>query len=266
MRGVFVTGHRHRGRQDRRRRRDRPRPSAAGAPGRRLQARGHRPRRAGGEEPDHELLRLAAGCEQSDDEIAPYRYGPPSPPTSRAELAGEPIDPDRLRAAAARRSRRAPSCSSARASAGCSSRSPATTWSATSRASSALPVVIAASPGLGTINHTLLTIEAARAAGLDVDRRGPDPLARGADRRRGVQPRDDRSPGLGGSEDAAAAGPDQARELAGALTIMGDSGNSPTECNPFWTVGSWARGRSPAAPNGPPRRVVAVLVRAYCDP
>jgi dethiobiotin synthetase len=30
-----------------------------------------------------------------------------------------------------------------------------------------LPVVIAASPGLGTINHTLLTVEAVRAAGLD---------------------------------------------------------------------------------------------------
>ncbi len=32
----------------------------------------------------------------------------------------------------------------------------------------ALPLVIAASPGLGTINHTLLTIEAARAVGLTV--------------------------------------------------------------------------------------------------
>ena len=31
-----------------------------------------------------------------------------------------------------------------------------------------LPLVVAASPGLGTINHTLLTIEAARAAGLTV--------------------------------------------------------------------------------------------------
>ncbi len=30
------------------------------------------------------------------------------------------------------------------------------------------PVVIAARPGLGTINHTLLTLEAARRAGLDV--------------------------------------------------------------------------------------------------
>ena len=31
-----------------------------------------------------------------------------------------------------------------------------------------LPLLIAAAPGLGTINHTLLTLEAARAAGLDV--------------------------------------------------------------------------------------------------
>jgi dethiobiotin synthetase len=31
-----------------------------------------------------------------------------------------------------------------------------------------LPVVIAARPGLGTINHTLLTVEAARAGGLTV--------------------------------------------------------------------------------------------------
>ena len=31
-----------------------------------------------------------------------------------------------------------------------------------------LPLVIAARPGLGTINHTLLTLEAARAAGLTI--------------------------------------------------------------------------------------------------
>jgi dethiobiotin synthetase len=30
------------------------------------------------------------------------------------------------------------------------------------------PVVVAARPGLGTINHSLLTVEAARAAGLDL--------------------------------------------------------------------------------------------------
>jgi dethiobiotin synthetase len=31
-----------------------------------------------------------------------------------------------------------------------------------------LPIVVAARPGLGTINHTLLTLEAARSSGLDV--------------------------------------------------------------------------------------------------
>jgi dethiobiotin synthetase len=31
-----------------------------------------------------------------------------------------------------------------------------------------LPVVVVASPGLGTINHSLLTVEAARSVGLDV--------------------------------------------------------------------------------------------------
>ena len=30
------------------------------------------------------------------------------------------------------------------------------------------PVIVAARPGLGTINHSLLTVESARAAGLDV--------------------------------------------------------------------------------------------------
>ena len=32
----------------------------------------------------------------------------------------------------------------------------------------ALPLVVAARPGLGTINHTLMTVEAARAVGLEV--------------------------------------------------------------------------------------------------
>src|SRR5438093_2335470 len=50
--------------------------------------------------PDHALLRLASGSSQGDDEIAPYRYGPAVSPHFGAELAGEPIDPDRLRGAA----------------------------------------------------------------------------------------------------------------------------------------------------------------------
>ena len=42
-------------------------------------------------EPDHELLRRAAGSEQGDDEIAPYRYGPAVSPHLAAEVAREPV-------------------------------------------------------------------------------------------------------------------------------------------------------------------------------
>ena len=103
-----------------------------------------------------------------DDEIAPYRYGPPVSPHLAAELAGEAIDPGVLRDGRRGRRRRPATCSSARGSAGCSSRSPPTTWFATSPRELGYPLVVVASPGLGTINHTLLTIEAARAAGLEV--------------------------------------------------------------------------------------------------
>ena len=43
-------------------------------------------------------------------------------------------------------------------------------------------MVVAARTGLGTINHTLLTVEAARAAGLERGRDRHDPVAREAGR------------------------------------------------------------------------------------
>jgi dethiobiotin synthetase len=118
-------------------------------------------------EPDHALLRRAAGCEQSDEEIAPYRYGLPASPHLAAELAGEEIDPQRLRdaAAAAGRSAEILVCEGVGGllvplAPGYLVRDLA--------ADLGLPLAIAASPGLGTINHTLLTIESARAGGLEV--------------------------------------------------------------------------------------------------
>jgi dethiobiotin synthetase len=53
-----------------------------------------------GGEYDHAMLRRAARSSQSDDEIAPYRYGPPVSPHLGAVLAGETIDRDRLLATA----------------------------------------------------------------------------------------------------------------------------------------------------------------------
>ncbi len=118
-------------------------------------------------EPDQALLRRAAGSEQSDEEIAPYRYGPPMSPHLAAELAGEEIAPQRLREAvdAAAAGADALVCEGVGGlfvplADGYLVRDLAVELG--------LPLVIAASPELGTINHTLLTIEAARSAGLKV--------------------------------------------------------------------------------------------------
>jgi dethiobiotin synthetase len=118
-------------------------------------------------ETDHALLRRASGSQQSDEEIAPYRYGPPASPHLAAAMTGEEIDPTRLVATAHTAAAGAdvlvcegvggllvPLCRDYLV------RDLAVEL--------ALPLVIVASPGLGTINHTLLTLEAARAAGLEV--------------------------------------------------------------------------------------------------
>ena len=120
-----------------------------------------------GGEPDHALLRRASGSTQTDEEIAPYRYGPAASPHLAAELAGEVIDPTRLIAAA----RAAEGRADALVCEGVGGLLvPLTLGYLVRDLASELgyPLVIAGPPGLGTINHTLLTIEAARAVGLEV--------------------------------------------------------------------------------------------------
>jgi len=118
-------------------------------------------------EADHALLRRAAGSEQSDDEITPYRYAPAMSPHLAADLAGEQIQPERLLDAA----RAAAGDSEALVCEGVGGLLVPLAADYLVRdfaADLGLPLVIAASSGLGTINHTLLTIEAARSAGLEV--------------------------------------------------------------------------------------------------
>ncbi|MGC1851654.1 MAG: dethiobiotin synthase [Solirubrobacterales bacterium] len=117
--------------------------------------------------PDHLVLRDAADSSQTDDGVAPYRYGPPMSPHLAAELAGEEISPERLLTAA----RTAAEAADSLVCEGVGGLLVPLTPRYLVRdfaADLGLPLVIAASPSLGTINHTLLTIEAARAAGLEV--------------------------------------------------------------------------------------------------
>jgi dethiobiotin synthetase len=122
-----------------------------------------------GGESDHQLLRRASGSSQSDAEIAPYRYGPPASPHLAAALAGEEINPERLREAAAAAAAVAVADAIVCEGVGGLLVPLAPGYSVRDLAVDlGYPLVVAASPGLGTINHTLLTIESARAAGLDV--------------------------------------------------------------------------------------------------
>jgi dethiobiotin synthetase len=120
-----------------------------------------------GAETDHALLRRASGSEQGDGEIAPYRYDPPASPHLAAALAGEQIDPERLRQTA----RTAAEGADALVCEGVGGLLVPLTPTYLVRdlaADLAYPLVIVATPGLGTINHTLLTVEAARAANLHI--------------------------------------------------------------------------------------------------
>ena len=118
-------------------------------------------------ESDVELLRRASGSGQADEEISPYRYGPPVSPHLAAELAGETIERPRLLDAA----RRAAAGADVLVCEGVGGFLVPLREDYLVRdlcVDLGYPVVVVASPGLGTINHTLLTVEAVRGAGLDV--------------------------------------------------------------------------------------------------
>jgi dethiobiotin synthetase len=112
---------------------------------------------------DHELLARAAGGRQTPEEVAPYRFGPPLSPHYAAELAGETIEPARLLEAA-----RTERLLVAEGVGGLMVPITPGYLVRDLAVDLGLPVVIAARTGLGTINHTLLTIDAARGAGLRV--------------------------------------------------------------------------------------------------
>jgi dethiobiotin synthetase len=116
---------------------------------------------------DDELLAGAASAGQKPEDVAPYRFGPAVSPHLAAELAGEQIEPLEL----------------AREARGWAERSDALVCEGIGglmvpiaagflvrdlAVELDMPLVVAAAPGLGTINHTLLTLDSARAAGLRI--------------------------------------------------------------------------------------------------
>jgi dethiobiotin synthetase len=112
---------------------------------------------------DHELLGECAAM--APNEVAPLRFGPAVSPHLAAELAGREIDVPGLVA------RFAAIDADALIVEGVGGLLVplAPGWDLRRFALGlGLPIVIAARPGLGTINHTLLTLEAARSVELDV--------------------------------------------------------------------------------------------------
>jgi dethiobiotin synthetase len=142
--------------------------AAMTAAGERVHA--HKPVVTGLEEPssswpaDHELL--ASAADMTPEDVAPLRYGPAVSPHLAAQLAGERIDPATLLAAA---QAAAKDTTLIVEGVGGLLAPLADGYTVCDLAAAlGLPVLIAARPGLGTINHTLLTLRAAGAAGLDV--------------------------------------------------------------------------------------------------
>jgi dethiobiotin synthetase len=118
---------------------------------------------------DHELLGAAAGI--AAEQVSPLRYGPAVSPLLAAELAGEPLAAETLvstSSAVAREAQQAEATLIVEGVGGLLSPLGENFTVCDLAVSLRLPLLLAARPGLGTINHTLLTLQSARAAGLDV--------------------------------------------------------------------------------------------------
>lgn len=117
--------------------------------------------------PDHELLASAAGSGQSPEDVAPHRYGPGVSPHLAAADAGEEIELEGLLAQV----RAAAEGADVLVCEGVGGLLVPLSERLSVRdlaVALGLPLLVAARPGLGTLNHTRLTVEAASAAGLEV--------------------------------------------------------------------------------------------------
>ena len=119
----------------------------------------------GGWPPDDELL--ARGAAMRPQDVTVLRFGPAVSPHLAAEMASQTIEPEALMTQV--REKLAGAGTVVVEGVGGLLVPIAGDWTVRDLAAGLeLPLLIASRPGLGTINHSLLTVEAARAAGLDV--------------------------------------------------------------------------------------------------
>ncbi len=117
--------------------------------------------------PDDVVLAAAAGGGRGPEAVAPFRFGPPVSPHLAASLAGRALEPADLVATVGAAGEGA----DALVVEGVGGLLVPLTPGYLVRDLALdldLPVVLAARAGLGTISHTLLTLESARGAGLRV--------------------------------------------------------------------------------------------------
>lgn len=135
----------------------------------------HKPAVSGLDQPDpvwpadHALL--GSLCGMAAEQVSPLRYGPAVSPHLAASALGELVADAAILAAARAAGEQAAARAAALVVEGVGGLLVPLTDTLSVRALAAelaLPLLIAARPGLGTINHALLSIEAARAADLDV--------------------------------------------------------------------------------------------------
>jgi dethiobiotin synthetase len=120
-----------------------------------------------GEPSDAERLREAAGGTDPMDLVCPYQFGPPLAPGVAARLGGVEISLARLLEAARALAARHAALLVEGAGGLLVPLTPAGTY-ADLAVALGLPVLVVARAGLGTVNHTALTLEALRARGLAV--------------------------------------------------------------------------------------------------
>ncbi|MEA2231011.1 MAG: dethiobiotin synthetase [Solirubrobacteraceae bacterium] len=114
---------------------------------------------------DHELLATATGAQP--EQVCATTFGPALSPHLAAQLAGVELSLDAI-VAAARAAARGADVLVVEGVGGLLVPFNASHCVRDLAVELGLPVLVAARPGLGTINHSLRPVEAARAAGLDV--------------------------------------------------------------------------------------------------